>query len=99
MLLSSRLARNVYITAAHVVLILCGKSREAFTGTSSMGGQHNIRVNCVRPGQILTQGQPGREHTIQAIFDLARYLRGRVIGDVANLVLFCAETRFITGES
>ena len=68
-----------------------------------MGGQHNIRVNCVRPGQILTpMGTGGREHhSFKPVFDLSQILDGPGYPvDVANLVLFLVseEARFLTGE-
>ncbi len=68
-----------------------------------MGGQHNIRVNCVRPGQIITPGatRGGRDHVFKPVFDLTQILEGPGYPqDVANLVLFFAsdESRFITGE-
>lgn len=77
---------------------------DAFTRhTASVGGQHNIRINCVRPGQILTPGanRGGSEHSLKAIFDLTQILDGPGYPeDVANLVLFLSsnDARFITGE-
>ena len=77
---------------------------DAFTRyTASMGGQHGIRVNCVRPGQIITPGATGggEDHVFKPIFDLTQILDGPGYPeDVANLVLFLAsdEARFITGE-
>ncbi len=77
---------------------------DAFTRyTASMGGQHNIRVNCVRPGQIITPGATGGTdtHVFKPIFDLTQILEGPGYPeDVANVVLFLAsdDSRFITGE-
>lgn len=77
---------------------------DAFTRyAASMGGQHNIRVNCVRPGQIITPltDVGGGHHSLEAMFDSIQILDG--VGypeDVGNLVLFLVseESRFITGE-
>ena len=78
---------------------------DAFTRYSaSMGGKSNIRVNGVRPGQILTPmtNRDGKgEHGLKKIFDVLQILEG--VGypeDVANAVLFlsCDDSRFITGE-
>ncbi len=77
---------------------------DAFTRyAASMGGQHNIRVNCVRPGQIITPltDVGGGHHSLEAMFDAIQILDG--VGyptDVANLVQFLVsdESRFITGE-
>lgn len=77
---------------------------DAFTRyTASMGGQHNIRVNCVRPGQIITPGatRGGPTHVFKPAFDLLQILEGPGYPeDVANLALFLVsdESRFITGE-
>ena len=77
---------------------------DAFTRyTASMGGQHNIRVNCVRPGQILTpMGTGGREHhSFKPAFDMFQILDGPGYPvDVANMVLFLVseDARFVTGE-
>ena len=73
------------------------------------GGRHNIRVNCVRPGQILTPGATrgtsknpdGGHHVFEKMFDFAQIVQGPGLPeDVANLVLFlCSdESRFINGE-
>jgi len=69
----------------------------------------NIRVNCVRPGQILTPGatrgtfsdDDGGHHVFEKMFDFAQIVPGPGYSeDVANLVLFlsCDDSRFITGE-
>lgn len=73
------------------------------------GGRHNIRVNCVRPGQILTPGATGGtskdadggHHVFERMFDFAQIVEGPGYPvDVANLVLFlaCDESRFVNGE-
>lgn len=70
---------------------------------ASVGGHHKIRVNCVRPGQILTPGatNPDGDHWFKKVFDLTQILEfpGEPI-DVANVALFLAsdEARFLTGE-
>ena len=77
---------------------------EALTRHSaSHGGQHKIRVNCIRPGQILTPGATGggTEHVFKKVFDRTQIIDGPgYVIDVANLVLFLSsdESRFITGE-
>lgn len=77
---------------------------DAFTRyTAGMGGQHNIRVNCVRPGQIITPGATGggEDHVFKPVFDMTQILEGPGYPvDVANVVLFLAsdDARFITGE-
>ena len=76
---------------------------------AGVGGKHNIRVNCVRPGQILTPGATdgttsnpdGGHHVFEKLFNFAQILPGPGLPqDVANLVLFLAsdESRFISGE-
>ncbi len=77
---------------------------DAFTRyTAGIGGQHNIRVNCVRPGQVITPGATGggTDHIFRSVFDLTQILEGPGYPeDVASLVLFLAsnDSRFITGE-
>jgi NAD(P)-dependent dehydrogenase (short-subunit alcohol dehydrogenase family) len=76
---------------------------EAFTRyIAGMGARHNIRVNCVRPGQILTPlAKVDGEHRYKTLFDIVQVLEGTGYPiDVANAVLFLAsgESRFITGE-
>lgn len=77
---------------------------EAFTRyIAGVGGPHNIRVNCVRPGQVLTRRltTPAGHHAYKGMFDLLQMLKypGRP-EDIANTVLFLAsdEARFITAE-
>jgi NAD(P)-dependent dehydrogenase (short-subunit alcohol dehydrogenase family) len=77
---------------------------EAFTRyIAGMGARHNIRVNCVRPGQVLTPRltTEAGEHVYKRFFDLLQMLKtpGRP-EDVANMVLFLAseEARFMTAE-
>ena len=76
---------------------------------AGIGGKHNIRINAVRPGQILTPGatressdKPGkRQHVFKEMFDLVQITPGPGYPeDVANLVLFLVsdQSRFITGE-
>lgn len=76
---------------------------------AGIGGEDNIRVNCVRPGQILTPGATGGtmtesdmgHHVFEKMFDFAQIVQGPGYpADVANLVLFlsCDESRFISGE-
>lgn len=76
---------------------------------AGIGGENNIRVNCVRPGQILTPGATGGtindadggHHVFERMFDFAQIVQGPGYPeDVANLVLFlsCDESRFISGE-
>ena len=76
---------------------------------AGIGGKHNIRINCVRPGQIMTPGATrgtinnpdGGHHVFESMFDFAQIIPGPGYPiDVANLVLFLVsdESRFITGE-
>ena len=76
---------------------------EGFTRyTASKGAKLNIRVNCIRPGQILTPmtNREG-EHGLKGAFDIVQLLEGSGYpDDVAACSLFLAseEARFITGE-
>ena len=76
---------------------------------AGIGGENNIRVNCVRPGQILTPGATGGtskdvdggHHVFEDMFNFAQIVQGPGYPvDVANLVSFlCSdESRFISGE-
>ena len=76
---------------------------------AGIGGRHNIRVNCVRPGQIMTPGATrgtindpdGGHHVFEKMFEFAQIIPGPGHSDdVANLVLFLVsdESRFITSE-
>ena len=76
---------------------------------AGVGGNHNIRVNCIRPGQIMTPGatrgtlddEDGGHHVFEKMFDMAQIIPGPGYPeDVANLVLFLVseQSRFITGE-
>ena len=76
---------------------------------AGIGGKHNIRVNGVRPGQIITPGATrgtindpdGGHHVFEKMFDMAQIIPGPgYSADVANLVLFLVsnESRFITAE-
>ena len=77
---------------------------EGFTRyTASLGGKFNIRVNCVRPGQILTRRLTNSEgeHFFVRHFEMWQVIKGPGYAqDVANAMLFLAsdESRFITGE-
>ena len=76
---------------------------------AGVGGKDNIRVNCVRPGQILTPGATrgttsdpdGGHHVFEKMFDFHQIVQGPGYPeDVANLVLFLVsdESRFLTAE-
>ena len=70
---------------------------------AGMGGQHNIRVNGVRPGQIITSAVDtgGGHHSLEAMFDFIQILDTKGYPeDVANTVLFLVsdDARFLTGE-
>jgi len=76
---------------------------------AGIGGEHSIRVNCIRPGQILTPGSTrgtisnpdGGHHAFEAMFDTTQILKGPGHAvDVANLALFlcCDESRFVNGQ-
>ena len=76
---------------------------------AGVGGKHNIRVNCIRPGQIMTPGATrgtiddadGGHHVFEDMFNMAQIIPGPGYPtDVANLVLFlaCEDSRFITSE-
>lgn len=77
---------------------------DAFTRyTASMGGRDNIRVNCIRPGQINTPGATNdqEDHWFKAIFDMTQVIDGPgQPEDVAHAMLFLVsdDSRFITGE-
>ena len=77
---------------------------EGFTRyTASVGGRHNIRVNCVRPGQVLTKRltTAANEHVFARHFEIWQLLQGHGYAeDIANAILFFAsdESRFITAE-
>ena len=72
--------------------------------TAGLGGEVNIRVNGVRPGQIITpmvdREGTGR-HGLEKLFDAIQIMEGRGYPiDVAKAVLFlsCEDSRFVTGE-
>ena len=71
---------------------------------AGMGGEHKIRVNCVRPGQIITpgatRGGSQETHVFKEAFDTFQILEGPgQPEDVANVILFlaCDDSRFLTG--
>lgn len=70
---------------------------------ASVGAPKNIRVNCVRPGQILTARLTGDDgqHRYKPTFDYVQLLKGSGDAyDVAHAVVFLAsdEAKFITAE-
>ncbi|MCY4129678.1 MAG: SDR family NAD(P)-dependent oxidoreductase [Gammaproteobacteria bacterium] len=76
---------------------------------AGIGGANNIRVNCVRPGQIMTPGATGGtskdadggHHVFEKMFNFHQIIKGPGYPeDVANLVLFLVseESRFLTAE-
>ena len=77
---------------------------EGFTRyIASIGARHNIRVNCVRPGQVLTSRltTTAGEHVFARHFEMWQLIKGPGYAeDVANAMLFLAsdESRFITAE-
>jgi NAD(P)-dependent dehydrogenase (short-subunit alcohol dehydrogenase family) len=77
---------------------------EGFTRyVASVGAPHNIRANCVRPGQVLTKRltTASNEHVFARHFEIWQLIQGPGYAeDVANAILFLAseESRFITGE-
>jgi len=77
---------------------------EGFTRyIASLGGRHNIRANCVRPGQILTKRltTDKGEHVFARHFEIWQLIKGPAYAeDVANAILFLAsdEARFVTAE-
>jgi 3-oxoacyl-[acyl-carrier protein] reductase len=77
---------------------------EGFTRyLASLGGTHNIRANCVRPGQVLTRRltTSAGEHVFARHFEIWQLIKGPGYAeDVANAMLFLAsdESRFTTGD-
>jgi len=77
---------------------------EGFTRyIASLGGRHNIRANCVRPGQILKKRltTSAGEHVFARHFEMWQLLKGPGYAeDVANAIFFLAsdESRFVTAE-
>lgn len=77
---------------------------EAFTRyTASVGAPYKVRVNCVRPGQVLTKRltTAAKEHVFARHFEIWQLLHGPGYAeDIANAILFLAsdESRFITAE-
>lgn len=77
---------------------------EGFTRyIAGVGAPHNIRVNCVRPGQALTKRltTAAGEHVFARHFEIWQLIQGPGYAeDVANAMLFLAsdESRFITAE-
>lgn len=78
---------------------------DAFTRwAAGEGGEVNIRVNGVRPGQILTPltDVDGKgEHALKPLFDMIQITPGTGYPeDVAKAVLFlaCDDSKFVTGD-
>ncbi len=77
---------------------------DAFTRyAASAGGQHNIRVNGIRPGQIITPATNTGDgnHRLGAIFDFVQILETKGYPqDIAETALFLVsdDAKFITGE-
>ncbi|MFN0148780.1 MAG: SDR family NAD(P)-dependent oxidoreductase [Dehalococcoidia bacterium] len=77
---------------------------EAFTRyTAGVGGAHGIRVNCVRPGQVLSPAAniDAEHHFAERYFAGIQLTPGAgTPEDTANAVLFlaCDESRFINGQ-
>ncbi len=75
---------------------------EAFTRyIAAKGGHLNIRINCIRPGQILVP-RMGDTHPISPYFKMRQLLNGPGHPeDAANLALFLVsdDGRFITAET
>ncbi|MFQ6028233.1 MAG: SDR family NAD(P)-dependent oxidoreductase [Dehalococcoidia bacterium] len=76
---------------------------DAFTRyTAGMGARHNIRVNGVRPGQILTPlVNVDGQHRLKGFCDFVQMLEGAGYPeDIAGAVLYLASdaARFVTGE-
>lgn len=75
---------------------------EAFTRyAASIGSRDHIRVNCVRPGQVLTPSVTGPDgrHVLAKTLEPPQMIHGPgTAEDVANAVLFLSteESRFIT---
>ena len=76
---------------------------------AGIGGAHNIRVNAIRPGQIMTPGATrgtindpdGGHHAFERMFNHHQILPGPGYAvDVANLVLFLcsSDARFVNGQ-
>jgi NAD(P)-dependent dehydrogenase (short-subunit alcohol dehydrogenase family) len=76
---------------------------------AGIGGSQNIRVNAIRPGQIMTPGATrgtindpdGGHHAFEGMFNHHQILPGPGYAvDVANLVLFLcsSEARFVNGQ-
>ena len=71
---------------------------------AGIGGEVNIRVNGVRPGQIITPlvDREGKgEHIFKNMFDVLQIMDGPGYPeDVAKCVLFlsCDDSRFVTGQ-
>ncbi|GAB2895882.1 3-oxoacyl-ACP reductase FabG [Microbulbifer echini] len=78
---------------------------EAFTRyIAGIGARHNIRANCLRPGQILTQTvtSPQGKHIFSSVLEPAQMLQGPGYPlDVANAAVFLAseDSRFITADT
>ena len=68
-------------------------------GLSRIGAEHNILVNCIRPGIILTRIHTGRKDFYKRI-NMIPLKRVGEVEDVSNLAIYLASDKgdFITGE-
>jgi len=68
-------------------------------GLSIMGAEHNILVNSIRPGIIMTRIHHGRKNLSERI-QLIPLKRAGTVEDIANLVIYLTSEKgsFITGQ-